>query len=253
MSTTIELQGGLGNQLFQLAFLDYISNLNKTTPAIEHTNNNIYKHTSINYFETIFKNWVDMKDSILPEETIFEDNGYPRDWSSLSSNVDRKIVGYFQNYTYILPDFISKLVFSDSILSKYPDIQDSVFIHIRGGDYLHPDHSFLHGVPLDKYYKKAITEFPPDTKFVIFTNDKEYAYQQPFLNTITHSFIEENELDTLYMMSKCKGGICANSTFSWWGAFLNTNRKLVIPSKWFNHPSLNTSGYYFKEATVLEV
>jgi len=54
-------------------------------------------------------------------------------------------------------------------------------------------------------------------------------------------------------MSKCKGGICANSSFSWWGARLNPNRSIILPSKWFNDSRLYTDGYYFPEATIIDV
>jgi len=48
------------------------------------------------------------------------------------------------------------------------------------------------------------------------------------------------------MMSKCsKGGICANSSFSWWGAFLNPNRTIIMPSRWFNSSDMWIEGYYF--------
>jgi glycosyl transferase family 25 len=54
-------------------------------------------------------------------------------------------------------------------------------------------------------------------------------------------------------MSQCQGGICPNSSFSWWGARLNPNRKLILPSKWFNDSNFYTNGYYFPEATIVDV
>jgi hypothetical protein len=54
-------------------------------------------------------------------------------------------------------------------------------------------------------------------------------------------------------MSQSKGCICSNSSFSWWGAYLNPNRPIYFPDKWFNDPSMDTSGLYFnKNYDILE-
>ena len=66
------------------------------------------------------------------------------------------------------------------------------------------------------------------------------------LKQVNYTFIKEDEITTLAMMANCiRGGICANSSFSWWGAFLNPNRTIVMPDKWFNDPNLRSDGYYF--------
>jgi hypothetical protein len=80
-----------------------------------------------------------------------------------------------------------------------------------------------------------------DEKFIIFTNDIPYA------NSILPNIqiIEENEVNTLYLMSKSKGCICSNSSFSWWGAYLNPNRPLCLPSRWFNDVEFTLDGYFF--------
>ena len=77
------------------------------------------------------------------------------------------------------------------------------------------------------------------------TNDLKYALTKSFIQDIQYTVIDEPELETLYLMSQCAGGICANSSFSWWGAFLNPHRKIVMPDKWYPHSTLNTEGYYF--------
>jgi len=241
MKVSVRLMGGLGNQLFQMAFLEYVSKNN--TPCVE--GEHISKHSTLSYFQTIFQNW--SFGEINPSEEIFEDKLQPRDWEIHS---DVRIIGYFQNYKYITPEFISKLTFDSSILSKYT-IEKKVFIHVRGGDFFVWPHSDLHNMDLTTYYKKAIKLFPEGTEFVIFTNDKAYTESQEWSKNIP--IIDENEIDSLFLMSKCAGGICANSSFSWWGAYLNPNRKLILPSKWFNDPTLYTKGYYFDGCTIVEV
>ena len=92
-------------------------------------------------------------------------------------------------------------------------------------------------------------ELCSEDDFVIFTNDIPYA--RGFLPDT--EIIEESEVDSLYLMSKSKGVICANSSFSWWGAYLNLDRPIFLPSVWFNDKRMNTSGYYFKGSTIVEV
>jgi hypothetical protein len=147
--------------------------------------------------------------------------------------------GYFQDWRYVDPDFISRLRFPPDVLTRYP-VKDSVFLHIRGGDYVG---HFLHDIHLDGYYERAIEHFP-DTHFLVVTNDVAYAEARPFLNGLRYTLVDEPEIDTLYLMSQCKGGICANSSFSWWGAYLNPHRKIVMPDRWFVG-SWQGPGYYF--------
>lgn len=248
----VELHGGLGNQLFQLAFLDYVSRTNSCIPVIDNTDP-VSTHSNKSYFETIFKKWnISKKSDIQYTKYIREHNLQRQDWKFHGID-NTKIYGYFQNYIYIDSTFHTKLDFSTSasMLEKYPDIRNCVFIHIRGGDYLTESNNIYKKLT-NKYYTDAIGLFPTNTEFVIFTNDIQYALTFPFLNTIKHKFIDENEVDSLFLMSNCIGGICANSTFSWWGALLSrcyNNHKLpfTLPSQWFNNLSLDSNGYYFSK------
>ena len=236
---SIVLQGGLGNQLFQIAAASSIANKNNCKLCLPKTPET--HHSKQNYYDTIFKNW-------QPEETknllrIHEQSYKYQTWNV--TNVE--LFGYFQNFRYIEDEFIKSLALPDT------PILDGAFLHVRGGDYL--NHS-LHHIDLTNYYQSAIRMFPRCTKFYIFTNDTSYAKTISFLNTIDHEFIEESdELRTLSLMKNCKlGGICANSTFSWWGAYLNRNaRTLVIPSKWFNTSEIYIEGYFFPEAIICQV
>lgn len=239
---TPTLYGGLGNQLFQLAAAERIAKQTQRTLCIDRLQNSSV-HSNISYFETIFKSYKKYVSNV-PSIKVYEEN-----WQQHSSAPHLKLDGYFQNWRYISDSFCSSLTFSDECLSRHPNINQSVFIHIRGGDYVnHP----IHDIKLDSYYQKAISMFPENTRFSVFTNDVPYAKSKPFLQSVSHSFVEENEIDSLFLMSKCLGGICANSSFSWWGAFLNPNRRLLFPNKWTTDTAYDTDRYKFQNSIFLE-
>jgi hypothetical protein len=242
---TIDLIGGLGNQLFQLAFLLYVSKITKSIYFLDTLTSPQTEHSSEQYFETILNKWTSnfSKKSV---KNILKEN--PKmvyeDWDIKIKLIsgDIKLSGYFQRFEYInliKDEFISKLTFDKSILEKYPYIQNTFFIHIRGGDYLK---NSLHFIDLKSYYNECIKKHQ-DEKFIIFTNDIPYA--SSLLPDIP--IIEESEVNTLYLMSESKGCICSNSTFSWWGAYLNENRPIYFPDKWFNDSSIDTTGLYFNK------
>ena len=253
---TVNLKGGLCNQLFQIAFLEYI----KKNTGIDYfiqsndVSRNVSVHSNISYFDTILKHWKQYSNTTTPTLLISEhENMYPENWIGIANTYKDKTIlfdGYFQNYAYITDDFINKLTFSEDIIKRVPFISDKVFIHIRGGDYVN---HHVHDVRLKDYYARAIRSFPKETEFVISTNDISYTKSILDLNSIRHSIIEENEIDSLYLMSQCKGGICANSTFSWWGGFLNKDRHIILPSKWFNNSNTYSKGYYYPSSIVLDV
>lgn len=240
---TVELQGGLGNQLFQLAFLDYMSEKTGKLAYINSLESPITVHSNEQYYYTLFKNWKCLYRKEHAE--IIQENNKMRfqEFKIPSANVS--FLGYFQRWEYVHPikeSFIKKLSFNTAILQKYPNISKKVFIHIRGGDY--KGNSF-HQVNLTSYYKRCIALFP-ESEFVVFTNDIPYAKTFGDFPIIT-----ENEVDTLFLMSKCAGCICANSSFSWWGAYLNQNRKICLPSKWFLCETMDISGYHFNNSIIV--
>jgi hypothetical protein len=225
---SVKLQGGLGNQLFQLAFMDYISKITGKETYLQDINSPTTIHSKENYFDSIFKYW---KIKFHPKDsyTFYENTKIDyEDWKTkLNVPANVSILGFFQRYEYtnlIRDEFIKKLSFNESILTKYPDISSKIFIHIRGGDF---KNNHYHDICKKSYYIQAINFFS-NKEFVIFTNDIPYA-KEMFPNI---PIIEESEIDSLYLMSKCGGCICANSSFSWWGAYLNLERQVVIPSRW---------------------
>jgi hypothetical protein len=234
---SVELQGGLGNQLFQLAFLDYISKKTRKEKYLQKLSSPDTVHSNENYFETIFKKWKPLYKEGINACLITEKLDIKKqEWNISEENVLLK--GYFQNYEYIDPirdEFIQKLSFNEKILEKYSDINKQIVIHVRGGDY---KNNKFHEQSLTNYYKRCMESCKGDM-FIVCTNDIPYATQL----IENCNFIQENEVDTLYIMSKAKGVICANSSFSWWGAYLNPNRPIFIPSKWFNSDSFPHENY----------
>jgi hypothetical protein len=115
---------------------------------------------------------------------------------------------------------------------------NSVSLHIRRGDYLK---NSIYGVCDERYYEKAIAAIKSmvDTpKFYVFSDDTEWCdgfmkKHDVDFQIICHNTGRDSYKD-MYLMTRCKHNIIANSTFSWWGAWLNDNEgKIVIaPSKW---------------------
>lgn len=235
---SVALNGGLGNQLFQLAAAYTIADqTNRVVCVIEYTSPET-KHSTQNYFTNVLSEFSKLPLLPTPHHHEHEESYRIKKWNStLENKANVCLIGYFQNWKYISPSFVEKI--------KIPDtpFTDTAFLHIRGGDYV--NHS-LHDVKLRDYYQRAIKHFPKDTHFYVFTNDINYAKTMQFLRNVPHSLMTTDEVTSLALMSKCsRGGICANSSFSWWGAFLNPNRTIVMPDKWFNDPKIHIEGYYF--------
>jgi len=243
----INLVGGLCNQMFQISVayslcLKYNKNL-----IIKKKNKN--HHSDINYFENIFSK-INLNNQMIVNTNyvyilLFLE---PGDGSLLHFDIPNhdniELSGYFQNEQYFFNrDTILKLFEIDLereilLKNKYLDIFDSYFIHIRRGDYLNSD---LHNINLETYYQHAIKyilSIDPNAIFYVFSDDISYCKAMSWLEYPNIKFIIDlDEINSLYLISMCnKGGIGSNSSYSWWGGYLNTNiNKIVIyPNKWFN-------------------
>ena len=125
-------------------------------------------------------------------------------------------------------------------------------LHIRRGDYTKPSTQSLHGLCNAEYYAKSIAyiaERVENPVFFIFSDDIDWAkenmktgYEQYYIDFNDAS---QNHED-LRLMSNCKHHIVANSTFSWWGAWLDPNpiKIVTIPSIWFAGYDYDTRDLY---------
>ena len=247
--------GGLGNWLFQFAAAMAWGDDFALCPALNH----LAAHTSRDYYSTLFRKFkkIDglprLTDLNEPEGNVLLDIAQIKD---ILKARNTRLCGYFQDWRYIPGGFVEMLEFANpSLLSKYPRLATSCFIHVRGGDYIHhPAVHPVHYIDLTSYYIECIRRMKEKgiTHFSVFTNDPEFCMSQSWLFEIDYEIIQENELDSLYLMTKCAAAICPNSTFSWWGAFLNRGRPICMPSKWFNN-SFRTEGYYFPGVELVDV
>ena len=223
-------RGGLGNQMFQVtAALIYSRVTNKgivlplETPHV-HRKSAPYETTIFRFLSTRIEIIVD-DSSIMwlcgnhnfiryPGEPAFES------WEVIPTDKSVILHGYFQSYPPIQPheNYIREF-FCNALDNPIRD-SELVGIHIRRGDFLKfQDIHFLQTVD---YYEKALKNFS-HKKFRIFSEDMDWVQQQDFFQTLPNTeFInEQDEISVLKKMIECGGGfICANSTFSWWGAFL---------------------------------
>ncbi len=166
-------------------------------------------------------------------------------YHQISSHADMKLYGYFQSEKYfahhrdkIFALFAPLPQDRDYLHSNYQWILDhsnSVAVHVR--DYFDGDVQVQYGMD---YLEKAMSLFPKDALFVVFSNNMDFAKRNIPEDKAAQVVFIENEPDyiDLFLMSLCKHNIIANSAFSWWGAWLNQNpnRKVVAPAVWL-HPN----------------
>lgn len=167
---------------------------------------------------------------------------------------DAYIVGYWQSYKYfdgIRNQIKDKFKFNNKEMSGeceqiywlIKNDANSVSIHIRRGDYV--GNKLYDGICDYIYYIRAIEYIKtiyPNSNFYVFSNDLKWCNEYLLQNVDRDKFkfvscnTGENSYRDLQLMSLCKRNIIANSSFSWWGAWLNDNEnKIVItPQKWFN-------------------
>jgi len=273
----VKFLGGLGNQMFQYAF--YLS-LEKHFKNVKADLSDFESYALHNGFELekIFN--IHLKPAstfdlrlLLPENRkwIWRKlrrlyNAKDAYWEEFPQFVFHKQVleetkskyywGYWQHINYfqaIEKDIRAAFRFPEMSdeknisLAKRIKENSSVALHVRRGDYI--QHPILGGLCDEEYYKKSIdyiNEQVESPLFIIFSNDIAWCKEQ--FGNLNAVFVDWNTGRDSYidmqLMSMCKHFIIANSSFSWWGAWLQASPdKIVIsPKKWVNDDSADTSG-----------
>ena len=194
----------------------------------------------------------------LPKMYIAESGfRYMKSYKHLPDNV--YLEGFWQSEKYfleirdlLLKEFIPKVKMSEvnlEILNRINKV-NSISIHFRRGDFItNKNASNFHGALPLEYYEKAVTEIishVANPEFFIFSDDANWV-KENFKIDYPVTFVMHNSgRDSVYdmvLMSNCKHNIIANSSFSWWGGWMNTNEnKMVIsPKQWFKDETIDTS------------
>jgi hypothetical protein len=253
------LQGGMGNQMFEYAMglarakelntelvLDVTSLL---TEPLRIYNLGLWRGVT----ERIFHN---------STPTVWEPEQFKYDPNLVVKDND-VLLGYWQNEKWfrnirqeLLEIFKPKQRITPRGLETFQKIWDvgnrSTFLSVRRTDYVGSD---FHNVLDREYYLEAcklVSRHTPNPHFFVFSDEPEWCRQNfyiPYEFSVVSTPDQTNknhlgrEDEDLWLMSKCKNAVLANSSFSWWGAWLNTepyDQMVVAPKKWF-HADIDTS------------
>lgn len=237
---TARFMGRLGNQMFEYAMaraqakrLGVELGLDTTLYRVDHP------------FQ--LKQWAGVTERIVERSapTVYE-QGMPYNPAVESIKDGAVLQGYWQSYKYfsnIWPDlrqvFIPKEFNPDARekVIAIANVQTSVAVHVRRGDYLKSPHKEFHGVLSLTYYNTAMTMIREKVNcptFFIFAEDTEWTkenFQAPDQIVMEPG----REAEDIWLMSLCKHHIIANSSYSWWGAWLAEpeGQVVIAPKNWY--------------------
>ncbi|MFA6339052.1 MAG: alpha-1,2-fucosyltransferase [Candidatus Paceibacterota bacterium] len=263
----VRIHGGLGNQLFQYCLGRNLALRNRTKLKFDtsffdksvdrrflldkfNTSGEVASVNEINkikpddIFHKVFN-------KIIPNKNIVNEKSYDFDKKILELKDNIYLSGVWPSEKYFdgIEDVLRREITLKKTLGKEASVvaekikllYNPISIHIRRGDYVtNEKFSKVHGTCDPEYYEKAIKFFQEKigpSSFFVFSDDIPWVKVNISLpqNSILVSKKEIFDYEELILMSMCKNHIIANSTFSWWGAWLNNNpEKIVIaPKDWF--------------------
>ncbi|MFV0328410.1 MAG: alpha-1,2-fucosyltransferase [Dysgonomonas sp.] len=275
---TVLLSGGLGNQMFQYAAAKALATRLNTSLTIDLYTFTKKTQATVRPYELDIFNIKNLPERsalkgklitkarpfIQKHRTFFHKFGiltdtyailYQSVFESITGNITMS--GYFQNEKYfkdIVKALRNDFTFKNPLIDDNLKVSDkiassqSVAIHIRRGDYL-SQNSQSNFITLDKaYYENAIRFIINQIKnpeFFVFSEDFEWIKENLNFENYPVTFIDWNKGKNSYidmqLMSLCKHNIIANSSFSWWAAWLNNNQDKVViaPGHWFQDEQKN--------------
>lgn len=265
----IWIDGGLGNQMFQYALALKMQSLGTQVKIDVTKYKDHHAHQGFE-LERVFSmhcpladkaeicklgyvkanhltEWI--KQTPFCKKTIYNNESYTYDKQVLKLD-GYYIEGYWQSEQYFwdIRDKIREVYqFPDFLTTQQQAVADeikgccSVSVHVRRGDYL--NYPYLQNICTIKYYQRAMTYFREkyagQVQFYLFSND--FPWVKEHLQGVDCHMVEgntgEESFRDMQLMSLCKHHIVANSSFSWWGAWLNGDpeKEVVAPERWVNH------------------
>ena len=261
----VKLLGGLGNQLFQYAAARRLSYKHNAVLKIDNSyfgkdESRAYNLSAFNVKEEFATS--EEIEHLARHNVVIEKHFHfePR-ILLLPDNV--YMVGYWQSEKYfkdIEPIIRQELTVRIPQAGKNKEIAtkiqktQSVSLHIRRGDSVYSRRASYHGICSLRYYQRCVSCIAKRVSlahFFIFSDDILWAKEHLHLS-FPMTFVEHNDdltnYEDLRLMSQCKHNVVANSTFSWWGAWLNSNMEKIVcvPKKWFRgwRPRTNTKDLF---------
>jgi hypothetical protein len=243
MYVTVKLEGGLGNKLFQVAaMLGYAERHGHTPVFLQRWLDVPEHHPNAKAIQEYFPHVVVLITDIDSSWTTLreKDNGafIYEALPFVQGNV--YLYGWFQTERY----FPSYKIMPEILTTWTGEFDGSgaAFLHVRRGDYL-DDRCRHHWVDLVGYIRRCIMVYPAGTVFVVCSDDLTWCKENlsrvygDLVGAECWRWIDLDNYETLAIMMRCKlGGICANSTFSWWGAYFGMRDLVCMPSVWGRPP-----------------
>lgn len=271
----VKFNGGLGNQMFQYAFgkaLQLKTGI-ETVFDMSFFTKKYSRPYNLNIFKLKHKNVEDLLTKIrleilwrfrkrLNNKSFLGINLYTEPHFEYDNNLFEQkpntyIEGFFQSEKYfkeyeteIRSDYEFKSDFEglNKELAEKITSSNSISLHIRRGDYVQKKrYQNVYATCSLDYYKRGveyITQREENPTLFIFSDDINWVKENlklPYESIYVTNNTGEKSFEDMHLMSICKHNIIANSSFSWWGAWLNNNsQKIVIaPNKWFNDEKIN--------------
>jgi hypothetical protein len=265
----VELVGGLGNWLFQYSAgralalrhrvplaLDLSRYVSRRDPFAERVVKVLNRfHLSAGFIRLAGSVRRALEAIRLRERRrFFEEKVWGYDPAFFALDGQTRLLGYFQSPAYwgSYEDTLRSEIAPRSVpddprfrsLSERIDGCEAVSVHVRRGDYLA---SSLHNVCSPSYYAKALREMRaaiPGARFFVFSDDAAWCEANlagPDVVVLDLHPGGERAVADLLLMGRCRHHIVANSTYSWWGAWLNhrPDKRVIVPDRWFNDPAMD--------------
>jgi len=269
------LMGGLGNQMFQYAAGRRLALHRQTELKLDLSwlENEGKKATAVRTYEldcfNIAQIFADPKDlsnrkgllrsrkSDGEKISVFNEDGFAFDKNVLNLPDNTLLSGYWQSEKYFkdIADTIrSDFTFMSPPKGKSLEIAErinnstSISLHVRRGDYAtNKETNVYHGLAPIEYYNAAVAKIMTTVQnphFYVFSDDPEWTKEHIKLRSPA-TYVDHNSkgAEDMRLMSMCQHHIIANSSFSWWAAWLNpsTDKIVIAPKQWFNLKTLDTS------------
>ncbi len=278
----VKLVGGLGNQMFQYATgraVAYRNGANLLLDASGYKQGDLRRYeldawsiegllaspedlAQVSAVDCLPRWWQRVKNifSNYPPLTLYKESSFAYEQEITDKKTPIYLEGYWQSERYfseiaqtLRREFIPKQLLDEKNQAMIKLIHSfgprAVSVHIRRGDYVSdPDTAHYHGCCSVEYYRASVAYIASqvvDPQFFIFSDDLDWVRQNLSLEcemTLVDVNDTERGVSDMVLMNACRHHIIANSSFSWWGAWLNPNpdKLVVAPRRWFASAKHNT-------------